>query len=187
MLSGEALISRYKKNYFACLSTRLRNTGFNQTGKEQLLLSYEHQHHEHLVFVSAAFKNAEHKWTTFEKEGFAIFQTFEKLDYMISGHEDVRVFTDHRNLLFVFAPLSLEPALGRHVFSDVLRWALYLSRFEYSIKHVAGEENAFADILMRCTRGYRGQKSYLQHVLGQFRTADSTRQRVYVAGPRLVS
>ena len=57
------------------------------------------------------------------------------------------VFTDHRNLLFVFAPLALEPALGRHVVSKVQRWALFLSKYTYVIEHIDGDDNVFADIL----------------------------------------
>lgn len=78
----------------------------------------------------------------------------DKMDYVIAGHQDVRLFTDHINLLFAFSPLSLEPALGRHVVSKVQRWALYLARFKYTIQHVKGDENVFADIL-RWTQGYR--------------------------------
>lgn len=72
------------------------------------------------------------------------------------------MYTDHRNLLFVFAPLALEPALGRHIVSKVQRWALFLSRFPYVIEHVDGTSNIFADILTRWTRGYRKENKSLK-------------------------
>ena len=65
------------------------------------------------------------------------------------------MFTDHRNLLFVFAPLALSPALGRHVVSKVQRWALFLSQFEYVIEHIERHRNIFADMLTRWARGNR--------------------------------
>ena len=101
----------------------------------------------------AAFKTAQPNWTMFEKEGFAIFQAFDKLDYLLMSERPAHVFTDHRNFLFVFAPLALEPAQGRHLVSKVQWWALFLSRNSYVIEHIAGDENVFADILTRWMKG----------------------------------
>ena len=130
-----------------------------QTTPEQLSLPVEQQGHEPLAFLGSAFKGAELGWTTFEKEGFAIFQTFEKMDYLFQSQRGTHVYTDHRNLLFIFAPLALEPVLGRHVVSKVQRWALFLSRFSYVIEHIDGKSNICADILTRWTRGYRRDRS----------------------------
>lgn len=71
--------------------------------------------HTTLAFLGSAFKDAEQNWTTFEKEGFSIFQTFERMDFPFMASSNNHVFTDHRNLLSFFAPLALEPALGRHI------------------------------------------------------------------------
>lgn len=87
----------------------------------------EEQIHEPLAFLGAAFKDAQLNWSTFEPEGHAIFQTLEKVDYLFMNGDPVHVFSDHRNLMFVFAPLAIEPALGRHVVSKVQRGALFLS------------------------------------------------------------
>ena len=130
-----------------------------QVDPADLTLPLEEQRHQPLAFLGAAFRGAELGWSTFEKEGFAIFQTFDKVDYLMQTQKSVRVFTDHRNLLFVFAPLALEPALGRHIVSKVQRWALYLSRFSYVIEHVAGPKNVAADMLTRWAKGYRRDRS----------------------------
>ena len=135
-----------------------------QTTTPQLRLPVTKQQHEPIAFLGAAFKGAQRDWTTFEKEGFAIFQTFLKMDYLLQGQGQSHVYTDHRNLLFVFAPLALEPALGRHIVSKVQRWALYLSRFPYVIEHVDGVDNVCADILTRWTRGYRNERQSRQAV-----------------------
>ena len=115
------------------------------------------QKHDPLAFSGAAFEKGELNWTMFEKEGFAIFDAFDKLDYLLMSARPAHVFTDRRNLLFVFAPLALETALGRHVVSKVQRWALFLSSYRYMIEHIAGDENVFADILTRWTKGYRAE------------------------------
>ena len=75
------------------------------------------------------------------------------------GHKHIHVFTDHSNLLFVFAPLTMEPSLGEHIMSKVQRWVRYLNRFEYAIKHISGVGNIYADILIGWVRGYRNEKS----------------------------
>ena len=126
-----------------------------QVDPDQLSLPLEDQRHEPLAFLSSAFTKCQRNWTTFEKEGYAIFQTFSKVDYLFLNGQETHVFTDHRNLMFVYAPTALEPALGRHVVCKVQRWALYLSRFDYIVEHIEGKDNVFADILTRWTRDYR--------------------------------
>ncbi len=53
------------------------------------------EQHEPLAFLGAEFKNAEVNWTTFEKEAFAIYQAFKKLDYLFYDDAPAHVFTDH--------------------------------------------------------------------------------------------
>ncbi len=81
--------------------------------------------------------------TTFEKEAFAIYQAFKILDYLFYDDAPAHVFTDHRNLLFAFAPPCCVPGLRRHTVGKVLRWALSLSKFPYVIEHIEGERNVF--------------------------------------------
>jgi len=154
-----------------------------QSSKEDVMKPIEEQNHSPLAFVSAAFKDTESRWTMFEKEGYPIYQVFKKMDYLFITEENVRLYTDHRNLLFVFSPLSFEPSLGRHAVSKVLRWALYLSRFSYVIEHVAGEKNIFADMISRWYKGYRGKLSAvkrLTHVLLEKDIVDSPMNESFV-------
>ena len=115
------------------------------------------QRHEPLAFLGSQFKKAELNWNMFEKEGSAIFQSFDELDYLLMSGRPANVFTDHRNLLFVFAPLALEPVLGPQGVSTVQRWALFLSKYTYVIEHIDGDDNVFADVLTRWTKGYRNE------------------------------
>ena len=114
-----------------------------QTTREQLRLPVPKQRHELITFIAAAFKVAQGDWKTFEKEGFAIFQTFLKVDYLLQGQGQSHIYTDHCDL-FVVAPLALEPALGRHIVSKVQHWALYLSLLPYVIEHADGVDNVCA-------------------------------------------
>ena len=129
-----------------------------QCDPEQLSLPVTEQSHQPLAFLGSAFNSTQRNWTTFEQEAYAVFQTFERMDYMFACEDNIHIYTDHRNLLFVFDPLSLKPSLGRHVVNKVYRWALYLSRFTYTIEHVEGVNNVSADMLTRWYAGYRGKQ-----------------------------
>lgn len=80
------------------------------------------------------------------------------MDYMLLCEDDVHLFKDHRNLLFVFNPYVFKPSLGTHIVNKVQRWALYLSRFMYTIEHIEGSRNATADIFTRWFAGYKGKR-----------------------------
>ena len=95
---------------------------------------------------------------------------------MLLAEGNIHLYTDHRNLLFVFNPIALNPALARHMVRKMQRWGLYLSRFSYAIKHVKGEKNIMADIMTRWWRGYRGERQAVKrnsHVLHQTDIAPS--------------
>jgi len=100
-----------------------------QTSSEDLKRDVEDQKHEPLAFCGAAFKRSQIRWSTCEKEAFAIYQVFKKLDYLFYDGRRTHVFADCLNLLFVYCPHAVEPALGRHVFFKVQRWGLFLLRF----------------------------------------------------------
>ena len=139
-----------------------------QIKEKDLSLPLEEQRHEPLAFLGQKFNATELKWTTYEKEGYAIFKTFKKMDFLMLSDLDVHVFTDHRNLLFVYSPIFLKPDIGSHAVPKILRWALFLSRFTYKIEHVMGEENIFADILTRWLKGYRTEKQSIKRTIRFF-------------------
>lgn len=80
------------------------------------------QIHQPLAFLGGSFNSTQRNWTTFEQEVFAVFMNFEKMDYMFTCENDIHIFTDHRNLLFVFSAHAIAPTLGRHVVNKVQRW-----------------------------------------------------------------
>ena len=86
------------------------------------------------------------------------------MDCMLLAEDDIHLYTDHRNLLFVFNPLALDPTLGRHIVNKVQRWGLFLSRFSYAIEHVDGECNVMADIMTRWWRRYRCKRQSARRI-----------------------
>lgn len=93
-----------------------------------------------MAFLSDAFTDAQEHWSTYEKEAFAVAETFHKLTYLLACDAWLKVFMDYRYLLFAFNPLALEPSLGRHK---------VMSTFFRDIEHVPGELNTIADIQKR--------------------------------------
>lgn len=78
-----------------------------QPSTEQLRKPLSQQTHEPLAFLGRELNGGERSWTTYEKEGFAVFKVFEMLDFMVMGEHHIYAFTDHRNHFFVFAPCTL--------------------------------------------------------------------------------
>lgn len=54
--------------------------------------------------LGGKFPSAQENLTTYEKEAFAIVKVFEKMYYVLWGVNPVIIYTDHRNVLFVFVP-----------------------------------------------------------------------------------
>lgn len=77
---------------------------------------------------------------------------------------DTRIFTDHRNVLIVFAPSGLGPILGRHKVLKVLRWDVYLSQFMYRIENIEEDDIVIADIMTPWLRGYRDSNKAIKRV-----------------------
>lgn len=83
-----------------------------------------------------------------EKEAFAVVESMTRLHYLTAAQE-VSLFTDHSNLIYIFDPYDNNPGIGRHVANKLMRWALKLSSYRYVIEHRPGSRNVWADILTR--------------------------------------
>lgn len=79
--------------------------------------------------------------------------------------ENVRIFTDHRNLLFIFYPSSTEPSVALHDVLKVIRWALYLSTVSYIIEQLHADLN----FLRTCLNDRSGDIGRVSHKLAAFK------------------
>jgi hypothetical protein len=98
----------------------------------------EEQDHQPLSFMSGEFKGAQLRWTVTEKECFAIVDTVTKMNYLLLGHDEFSILSDHHNLTYIYNPLSADPTLARHVVYKLQRWALKMSVFSYRMEHGDG-------------------------------------------------
>jgi hypothetical protein len=84
-----------------------------------------------------------------EKEASPILETVERLRHLLLRDEGFRLFTDHRNVLYVFDPILRDTDFKKQTFDKLYRWASKLLAFKYVIEHIPGESNIWADILSR--------------------------------------
>jgi hypothetical protein len=91
-------------------------------------------------FMSKKFQEAQFNYRVFEMETLAILEALLKWEDKLIGRK-FKVITDHKALEFFSKQRKLS---GRQA-----RWAEYLSRFDFEVTYVKGEENIVADSLSR--------------------------------------
>lgn len=106
-----------------------RSAVVTQCTTESLRFPLDEQRHELLAFLGGEFTGRQTCWTTFEKDAYAVVQTFRKLTHLLACEAHTHGFTDHKNLLFILNPLVIKPVLGCHKVLKVIWWALFLSAF----------------------------------------------------------
>lgn len=107
----------------------------------------EERKHEPLGFMSGSFKGAQEKWSTIEKEAFAIVYPVQRWDYMLRRAGGFKIYTDHRNLEYIFRPESMN--VKRYTADKLQRWVMILGGFHYEIHHIDGERNVLGDMFSR--------------------------------------
>jgi hypothetical protein len=91
-----------------------------------------------ISMISKALVNEQLNWSVPEKEAFAIFYAFCKLEHILPDTHFV-IQMDHKNLTYINYGNS----------AKVLRWKLWVQEFDFSLEYTKGEENEIADILSR--------------------------------------
>jgi transposase InsO family protein len=104
------------------------------------------QQHELLICKSGVFDAAAQRWSIIEKEAFPIVWAARNLDYLLVRAGGFQLYCDHKNLIYVFAP---DAEVKRHIRGKLQRWAMSLTGLPYSIEHIEGPTNLWADLLSR--------------------------------------
>ena len=95
-----------------------------------------------VAFYSKKLHGAELNYPIYDKEFLAIINAFKEFrHYLLGSKHKVKVYTDHKNIAHFATTQQLS---GRQI-----RWAEYLSEFDYEIIHRKGTENGRADALSR--------------------------------------
>jgi RNase H-like domain found in reverse transcriptase/Reverse transcriptase (RNA-dependent DNA polymerase) len=136
-----------------CVFTDASDTSWSsltsQVPAEDLELPFQEQGHSPFAFLSGRFRAEQLKWSIVDKKCYAIIQTTDRLDYLLRSPTGFALFTDHRNLVYIFDPMSRNPHISQHSAARLLRWALRLASYQYIIEHITGSDNVWADIMTR--------------------------------------
>ncbi|XXQ35702.1 Reverse transcriptase domain-containing protein [Plasmodiophora brassicae] len=152
-LSEAMTLAHPKDEWIMCLfpdaSDRFWSVFLSQIPPEDIDLPYGEQHHEPLSFISGTFRGSQLKWATIEKEAYAIIEGCYRLRHFISMSKlALRIFTDHRNLVFILNPASVA-RISRTTGDRLERWRLQIIDLDFHIEHIAGEDNVWADLATR--------------------------------------
>ncbi len=120
-----------------------------QVPPDDLNLPLDEQRHEPLAFLSGTFSGASARWPIVEKEAFAIVESCKRLDYLLVRPNGFRLFTDQRNLVYIFNPSGSNSNMAKYQADKLQRWALVMSTFPYTIECVSGDANVWGDLLSR--------------------------------------
>ena len=105
--------------------------------------SFTPPQHQPIGFVSQKLSAQATRWSTIEKEAYAVYYGVKSFAYYLVGMPFI-LQTDHANLQWMEA--SVVP--------KILRWRIYLQAFQFVIQHIPGKANTVADWLSRLSLMY---------------------------------
>lgn len=93
-----------------------------------------------IAYQSKALSEVEHNYEIHDKELLAIIRALEEWSQYLKGAlHKVEVLTDHKNLLYFQTAKNLNRRQAR--------WSLFLSDFDYTLKHRPGKTAGKPDAL----------------------------------------
>jgi len=105
-----------------------------------LLVKCEDELWRPVAFISKALNETERNYEIHDKEMLAVIQCLEAWRHFLEGAQlKFEIWTDHKNLEYFMTSQNLNRRQAR--------WALYLSRFNFTLKHVPGSKMGKADRL----------------------------------------
>jgi len=112
----------------------------------------QEQNHRPIAILSGQFNKVQVNWSTIEKEAFPIIDALEKWQYLCVRPKGIRVYTDHANLVHLYHPETVKPALSVSAIQKIHRWLLIISYYKIThMEHLPGPLNVWCDILSRWT------------------------------------
>ena len=95
-----------------------------------------------VAFLSKSLNETERNYEIHNKEMLVIIRGLENWRHLLEGARfKFEIWTDHKNLEYFMKAQKLNHRQAR--------WALYLSRFDFTLKHVLGTKMGKADGLSR--------------------------------------
>jgi len=106
----------------------------------------EDQQHSLAIGKGGMFQGAQRSWPIIEKEASPIIKACDELEHVLLRNKGFRLYCDHANLIYLFSP---KKDVKQYVHDRLQRWSLRLLGMRYTIEHISGEHNLWADIVPR--------------------------------------
>src|SRR5882762_8168177 len=111
-----------------------------------------------VAFMSKSFIEAERNYDIYDRELLAIIKALEEWRHYLEGSpHDIEILSDHKNLK-IFKE-------ARKLSRRQARWALYLSRFHFTITHVPGRSMGKPDALSQRPDHEEGDDDNEDHII----------------------
>jgi len=95
-----------------------------------------------VTFISKSLSDTEQNYEIYDKEMLVVVRCLEVWRHFLEGAtKKFKIWTDHKNLKYFMKVQKLNRRQAR--------WALYLSRFSFTLKHIPGSKMGKADSLSR--------------------------------------
>jgi len=98
------------------------------------------QERKHVAYFSEKLNEAKQKYTSYDKEFYAIVQALNKWRHYLMPKQFV-IYIDNHALQFINSQIKLSQ---RHV-----KWVEFLQNFTFVIRHISGKSNKVADALSK--------------------------------------
>ena len=121
---------------------RVETNASNYATGEVLSMECSNELWRLVAFISKSLSDTERNYEIHDKEMLAVVRCLEAWRHFLEGTVvKFEIWTDHKNLEYFMKAQKLNQRQAR--------WALYLSRFDFTLKHVLGSKIEKADSLSR--------------------------------------
>lgn len=111
-----------------------------------------------IAYLSKTLNETERNYPIHDKELLAIIRALKEWRYLLEGHpQKILIHSDHKNLEYFRSAQNLSRRQAR--------WADYLERFDFDIKHVSGKRQGKSDGLSRRADYNQGKEDNRDRVL----------------------
>lgn len=115
-------------------------TDASNAGIAAVLLQESELGRRPVAYISRRLSETERKYSVYECEALAVLFALERFRFYLE-HREFELETDNQALSWV---LARPRKTGR-----IARWAVRISAFQFSVKHIRGSDNCIADALSR--------------------------------------
>jgi len=103
------------------------------------------QENHPVLYLSRTLSEAESRYSNVEREALAIVWATQRARHFLLGRK-FKIISDHRPLEFLFGD---EKGLPKVTSARIMRWAIHMSAFDYTISYLKGDEIPHVDALSR--------------------------------------